>query len=336
MNKERISIIIPVYNAEDYLARCIDSILDQSFTSYEVILVDDGSTDSSPLICDRYSSSDPRFKTVHKENGGVSSARNAGINLAKGEYLMFIDADDALLPDALERVMEGALSEDIIIGGYAVFTCGVPDKEILPRYTRSYKSGEMQIFFEDNVRRRSNLMDSLWSKLFLRKTIGSLRFNEGLSYAEDKLFVLSFMAKATSAYTCNVPVYAFHYRPDSIGNDISSDRHLMQLRRFLPSYAAVLSVLCDRFPCCSELAGLYHRYVIGRYGIRILAMFGKRRTSLLDKDYIEWIYGMMRKDPDIRLLSFGFGNLLNIILYKIGRPSLSVKVYKLISFFRAS
>ena len=104
MNKDRISIIIPVYNAEEYLDRCLESVLEQSFTSFEVILVDDGSTDSSPLICDRYSATDPRFRTVHKENGGVSSARNAGMDLAKGEYLMFLDSDDALLPDALERI----------------------------------------------------------------------------------------------------------------------------------------------------------------------------------------------------------------------------------------
>ena len=77
MDKCRISIIIPVYNAEEYLDRCLESIFEQSYTSYEVILVDDGSSDSSPLICDRYSATDPRFRTLHKKNGGVSSARNA-------------------------------------------------------------------------------------------------------------------------------------------------------------------------------------------------------------------------------------------------------------------
>ena len=84
MDKCRLSIIIPVYNVEEYLDRCLGSILDQDFTSYEVILVDDGSTDSSPLICDRYSATDSRFRTLHKPNGGVSSARNAGLELAKG------------------------------------------------------------------------------------------------------------------------------------------------------------------------------------------------------------------------------------------------------------
>ena len=82
MDKVKISIVVPVYNAEDYLDRCLHSILDQEFSSYEVILVDDGSTDASSLICDRYSSTDPRFVTLHQPNKGVSAARNAGINMA--------------------------------------------------------------------------------------------------------------------------------------------------------------------------------------------------------------------------------------------------------------
>ena len=88
MDKVKISIVIPVYNAERYLDACLASILSQKMTSYEVILVDDGSGDSSPLICDRYSATDPRFRTIHKANGGVSSARNAGLSLAKGEYVL--------------------------------------------------------------------------------------------------------------------------------------------------------------------------------------------------------------------------------------------------------
>ena len=108
MDKNRLSIIIPVYNAEEYLDRCLHSIIDQGFTSYEVILVDDGSTDSSPLICDRYSATDPRFRTLHKPNGGVSSARNAGLELAKGEYIMFLDSDDWIDEDFLEKLYNSA------------------------------------------------------------------------------------------------------------------------------------------------------------------------------------------------------------------------------------
>ena len=97
MDKVKISIIVPVYNAEEYLDRCLHSVLDQEFPSFEVILVDDGSTDSSPLICDRYSGTDPRFLTIHQKNSGVSAARNAGLNLAQGEYVMFLDSVQSLM-----------------------------------------------------------------------------------------------------------------------------------------------------------------------------------------------------------------------------------------------
>ncbi len=331
MDKVRLSIIIPVYNAEEYLDRCLESVFEQSFPSYEVILVDDGSSDSSPLICERYSSTDPRFKTVHKKNGGVSSARNAGLNLAKGEYVMFVDSDDALLPDALDRMMEGVVDEDVVVGGYTAFIGGVPGKEVLPRKTDSYRGEGMNFFFEDNIRKNCEMLDAPWSKMYRRKTIGSLRFNEELSYAEDKLFVFSFLAKCHSAHTCDVPVYAYHIRPGSLGSDIASDRHLMQLRRFLPLYADVLKALGGRFPASEKLNSLYHRDLVCRYLCRIMNIFMKRRTGLLSEEFVRWVYEMMEADPMLGVFSVRAGQIFNMILYKIGRPGLTVNVYRITS-----
>ncbi|MDE7095803.1 MAG: glycosyltransferase, partial [Anaeroplasmataceae bacterium] len=101
-----ISIIVPVYNVKDYLKACIDSILTQSYQYYEVILVDDGSTDESGLICDEYANKDSRIKVIHKENGGLSSARNAGIDVANYDVLSFIDSDDYIEPTFLERLIQ--------------------------------------------------------------------------------------------------------------------------------------------------------------------------------------------------------------------------------------
>ncbi len=336
MNKVRLTIIIPVYNAEDYLDRCLDSIFEQGFPSFEVILVDDGSTDSSPLICDRYSATDPRFRTIHKENGGVSSARNAGLNLVQGEYIMFVDSDDVLLPDALDRMMENVVDEDIILGGYTTFIGGVPSREVHPYRTRTYRGEEMVCFFEDNIRRNCEMLDAPWAKMFRRKTLGGLRFCEELSYAEDKLFVFSFMAKCHSAHTCDVPLYGYHLRPGSLGSDTVSDRHLMQLRRFLPLYTDVLNSLSERFPASLKLNSLYHKDVVGRYSCRILNIFLKRRTVLLNEDYLEWLYGLMSKDRQLGLFSVRAGQIFNILLFKIGNVDLSVKVYRLTSrLFRA-
>lgn len=95
-----LSVIVPVYNVEQYLARCIDSILQQSYRNLELILVDDGANDSSGAICDQYAQKDPRVNVIHKENGGLSSARNAGLDAAKGEYVGFVDSDDWIEPGA--------------------------------------------------------------------------------------------------------------------------------------------------------------------------------------------------------------------------------------------
>lgn len=331
MDKNRLSIIIPVYNAEEYLDRCLESIADQGFASYEVILVDDGSTDSSPLICDRYSATDPRFRTIHKENGGVSSARNAGINLAKGEYLMFVDSDDALLPDSLERMLEDVHEEDVVIGGYTAFIGGVPGREVLPLKTRSYKGAEMSMFFEDNIKKNCEMLDAPWSKMFRRKTVGDLRFCEDLSYAEDKLFVFTFFSKCRSAHTCSVPVYAYHIRPGSLGSDIVSDRHLMQLRRFIPSYVEVLRNLTSIYPNSEKLGALYHKDVVGRYCCRILNIFIRRRTALLNQDYLEWVYSVMNADSSLGVFSVRPGQAFNIFLCKMANPALSIRIYRIIS-----
>lgn len=327
MDKNRLSIIIPVYNAEEYLDRCLVSIMEQSFSSYEVILVDDGSTDSSPLICDRYSSTDPRFRTIHKKNGGVSSARNAGLDLAKGEFVMFVDSDDMLLPDAVERMLEGVLDEDLVLGGYTAFIGGVPNKEVLPFRSKVYGAAEMHTFFEDNIRRNCEMLDAPWAKMFRRKTIGDLRFCTELHYAEDKLFVFGFFARCRSARTCPVPVYGYYIRPGSLGSDIKSDFHLMQLRRFIPKYADLLGELTEKYPASKKIAALYHKDLVSRYVCRVLNIFMCRRTNLLDESYLGFIYDVMDKDGNLGLFSVRAGQILNILLYKIGNVRFTIRFY---------
>ena len=327
MDKCRLSIIVPVFNADEYLDRCLISILSQDFDSFEVILVDDGSTDASPLICDRYSATDPRFRTVHKKNGGVSSARNAGLELAKGEYIMFVDSDDALLPDALEMMFENVIDEDVVVGGYTIYIEGTPGREVLPLKTCTYRGEDMNAFYRANIRRNCEMLDAPWSKIFRRKAIGHLRFCEDLSYAEDKLFVFTFLSRCSSAHTCSVPVYAYHLRAGSLGSDIRSDRHLMQLRRFLPAYSEVLSALNERYPSCHKISSLYHKDLVGRYLCRILNIFIRRRTQLLTDEYLEWVYKMMDSDKELGLFSVRKGQIFNILLYKIGNVELSRKIY---------
>ncbi len=111
MNNPLVSIIVPVYNAHDYLARCVESLLKQTYTNLEVILVDDGSMDDSGAICDGFTS-DSRVQVVHKPNGGISSARNAGLDMAKGDYITFCDNDDYVHPQMIELLLHTSVSND--------------------------------------------------------------------------------------------------------------------------------------------------------------------------------------------------------------------------------
>ena len=119
MSQALISIIVPIYKVEKYLSRCIDSILAQTYKNLEIILVDDGSPDKCPEICDKYAKEDSRIKVIHKKNGGVSSARNAGLDVATGKYIFFVDSDDIITEDALSNLYEKATEAKakLAIGG---------------------------------------------------------------------------------------------------------------------------------------------------------------------------------------------------------------------------
>ena len=328
MDKVKISIIVPVYNAEDYLERCLHSILDQEFSSYEVILVDDGSTDASWLICDRYSSTDPRFITLHQPNKGVSAARNAGINMAQGEYVMFLDADDALLPDALEVMVESLNGEDVVVGGYGTFIGGVPSKEVKPAATRSYKGNDFPRFFEDNLLPNCELLDAPWAKLFRTKAIKGIRFHEDMNYAEDKLFVFEVLSKCSSVLAVSRAVYGYYRRAGSLGSDVSSDAHIQKLMLFLERYVPVISVLSERCPSVEKVQNLYHYDVVGRYLCRILNIFATRESAMLNESTLSWIYSMMDKDLDLGLFSLRIGQVPNLYLYKKKNVKKSIKAYK--------
>ena len=113
MENPKVSILVPIYNVEKYLSRCIESVLSQDFRDYELILVDDGSPDRCPQICDEYAKKDSRIKVIHKKNGGLSDARNIGLDIATGEYVMFIDSDDFVDIDMMESMMNNMIDNNV-------------------------------------------------------------------------------------------------------------------------------------------------------------------------------------------------------------------------------
>lgn len=217
----RLSVIVPVYKAEKYLHRCVASILAQTFTDFELILVDDGSPDESGRICDDYALQDPRVKVLHKQNGGVSSARNAGIDASSGEFVAFVDSDDYIAPQMYAKMFEahnGRTDCLVVCECYLVRgeTC-TPD----PIYEiGTEKIGNISSLI------MSGLGGSCCNLLVPREMIGTLRFPEYLSCGEDFWFVLRLFINAATIVKIPEPLYYYYQgNGDSITHTLSTDVH---------------------------------------------------------------------------------------------------------------
>ncbi len=208
----QISVIVPVYNAEKSLSRCIDSILKQTFTDFELLLVNDGSKDRSGEICDKYAASDSRVRVFHKENGGVSSARNVGLNNAKGEWVTFCDADDWTYDCWLKNFAENFSNDyQLIVQGFEA-DCLIADGDKSIIYGFDYKGPVKDglILLNNN-----NIIGYLWVKAFKNEIINSydIRFNEELRFTEDVHFVLEYLFKTESMFSVKSVGY-YYYMPD--------------------------------------------------------------------------------------------------------------------------
>lgn len=209
LNKTIVSIIIPVYNVQQYIAKCIDSVISQSYINWELILVDDGCTDKSGEICDRYAQKDKRIRVFHKKNGGVSSARNTGILEAVGEWLYFIDSDDFIDSDTLSKSIKKINVEipDLIVHGlvndyiYNGKSCSLPYKTI---EDNDYKD---IIEFTDKY----GLLKGPVCKLFRHSIVkeNKLFFDESICYGEDTKFTFEYLQKCESI--AFVPEHFYHY-----------------------------------------------------------------------------------------------------------------------------
>lgn len=181
-----ISIIVPVYKVEKYLDRCVESILNQTFTDFELILVDDGSPDNCPQMCDEWEKKDERIRVIHKENGGVSVARNVGLDNAKGNFIGFVDSDDWILPDMYQTLYE--LIEN---GKYDISICGIV-RTIEEKYIDTLRSSEEKYIYskEEYLKKilKVKTQDSNHypcNKLYRKEVMDNVKFPEGLSIGED-------------------------------------------------------------------------------------------------------------------------------------------------------
>ena len=224
-----ISIIIPVYNAELYLRDCIDSILSQSFKHFELLLIDDGSKDNSGAICDEYALKDSRVMASHYKNQGVSVARNLGLKNAHGEWIMFVDADDYLLPHSIKSLYQAATDNHAdFVYGNTIRRDGIKDKHII-----------------SNLKDQSWINDygtlahyGLWGCLFKSEIIKTRNvfFVEGQAYGEDMIFKLMYLKYVSNITTIAAPVYIYRVNPSSVTkstNKIRSSHHQLKATQIL-------------------------------------------------------------------------------------------------------
>lgn len=218
----KISVIVPVYNVEKYLRRCIDSILSQTFSDFELLLIDDGSKDKSGEICDEYAAKDARVRVFYKENGGVSSARNLGLDNAKGDWITFSDSDDELLPDAFEAVC-GYMHEgiDMIKTGYQILN---EHNQIMETHLcdKTMVIDCKEKMFE--LCEKFQYFGFLWDTFIKRTIVGNVRFESSISWCEDHIFIYTLMNKVKNLALLSV--YTYHYFVDTSKTvNLSSQHH---------------------------------------------------------------------------------------------------------------
>lgn len=226
-----ISVVVPVYMVEDYLVRCIESIRSQTYRNLELILVDDGSKDNCPAICERYAKKDNRIKAIHKDNGGVSDARNTGINAASGEYIMFVDSDDAIDADMLELLFS-SLSET----NSDISACGIRNVKKLRSDHGTHRelyNNQLRLISPEQA-----ITDMLYQKivngsvckLFKSSLLDGLRFSKDISIAEDLDFNFEVFLKAKLIAVNSLVKYSYILRPASATQNNFSKKRMDGLK----------------------------------------------------------------------------------------------------------
>lgn len=216
-----ISIIVPVYQVEKYIKQCVDSILAQTFTDFELILVDDGSKDNSGKICDEYAEKDKRVRVIHKENGGLSDARNKGLDNASGKYYMFVDSDDYIAPNMAECLYKNILEEDADIAACNYRYVFEDGKKDFSTENKAEILDGNEIFYNRKNERNYGLWTVAWNKLYKAETLGNIRFRFG-KYHEDEFW-------ANDIYQMDIKVAAvseclYYYRQR--GNSIMGNQNI--------------------------------------------------------------------------------------------------------------
>lgn len=286
MHNPRVSVIIPVYNIECYIERCLRSVMEQSFKELEIIVVNDGSTDNSGKIVQNLADTDTRIVVINKENGGLSSARNFGLDIAKGEYILHIDGDDWIGQGCLEALYNKAVIDDLDV--------------VVTDYWKDYDDGSKthivdmpigqgdiidgKIWLEYFFARAAN--QSVYNKLFRRAMYNNVRHPEHISMGEDLATIPRVMYKAQRIGKLNKAYYRYIQRADSIVNSVSPKN----TEKTINSLLAAFVVLQEFFSKEQDIRAQLEKYRIAQIAIFIFTPNVDLRSELVKKLALEYLY----------------------------------------------
>ena len=335
--KGLISIIVPVYNVEKYIDRCMTTLLGQTYKNIEVILVDDGSPDGCPKLCDEYAKKDSRVKVVHKENGGLGLARNSGLDIATGEYIAFVDSDDYVTEDMCEKLMSAAMkyNADIVYGGIFYDENGVIKRRPGVQQPVIWKDDAVKEFLLDLIamkpeEKQDTIIEvSVWKAIFRRKIFDdhNIRFaSEREFISEDIIFNIDYISKACSIILIPDPVYYYCKNPNSLSKSFRVDRFertkimYFEIKRKLEGLYERKTVAerSDRYLIANARSNMksivHHKPVIGKR-----VMYEAMASIYNDKTFVEVLsrYPIQRLPNKYALIAFLMKSKCRYLLYII-------------------
>lgn len=297
--KEKISVIIPVYNTEKYIEKCIQSVLGQTYTNLEIICVDDGSVDNSGAILDAFAKKDARIKVIHQENAGVSDARNAALRVATGDWIGFVDSDDYIDADMYETMLKANEQQgaDIISCGYYLEyedRCVVAEnRKDVPAHAVDTKQF-LRFVYERDVYK--GVASYLWTRLIKRELVYSQNnelktsFPKELDMSEDLIFLVEVMKDSKKSLYVETPLYHYLQRDDSVCHD---EKKQLSNLSWAKGYLRILEMLKEQ-EAEDEVYNLVARMMVYRCGKLM-----EQAIKYQDKDAYNWLKAVVEKYYDI-------------------------------------
>ena len=286
MHSELISVIVPVYNVEQWVQECIDSIIRQTYKNIEIIIVDDGSTDNSGAICNRIASNDTRIKVFHKENGGLSDARNFGIDKACGNWITFIDSDDFIKNDTIETLYQMAVNTSADIAVCQHLLVDENGNEIKNEAT-SEKPRVIILQGNNNIMADYSLNNNIgtvaWGKLYKTSIFENIRYPKG-KYHEDVFTTYKVIARCEKLVYTSAKKYYYRQREQSITQSTFSPKHLDSLDGALEKY----EFICQHYPFLKDAAAQNIIYACNSCAYKMV------KSGIRDRTYWDKIQPLYR------------------------------------------